>query len=197
MVAALPPPDGPVGFVHGDLWQGNTLWDDGEHVGTLDWDYAGVGHPIVDIGSLRWDLAVLGGGGHDELVTGWEEASGATLAVETVARADLVAVLASPPDLALWLPNFHAQGRPDLTLDLVTARRDTFVRARPRRSSAEPFRVRKGAGSGALRTRNGVIGQAPGHGRPLHRTPSLRHLPRPVPPGRAEPDARPPAATWS
>ncbi|HEV7720304.1 MAG TPA: phosphotransferase [Iamia sp.] len=128
VVAALPPPDGPLGFVHGDLWQGNTLWDDGEHVGTLDWDYAGVGPPIVDIGSLRWDLAVLGGGGHDEIATGWEEASGRPLSPEAVAGADLVALLASVPDLALWLPNFHAQGRPDLTLDLVSARRDAFAR---------------------------------------------------------------------
>jgi hypothetical protein len=129
VVGSLPPLEGTPGFVHGDLWQGNTLWDDGEHVGTLDWDYAGVGHPVVDIGSLRWDLAVLGGGGHDEVVSGWEEASGRQLAPEDVARADLVAVLASPPDLALWLPNFHAQGRADLTLDVVTTRRTTFARS--------------------------------------------------------------------
>lgn len=126
-VAATPAPSGPTGFVHGDLWQGNTLWDDGEHVGTLDWDHAGVGHPTVDLGSLRWDLAVLGGG-PDEVLGGWEEASGRRLPPEDVGRADLVAVLASPPDLALWLPNFHAQGRPDLTLDLVTTRRDAFAR---------------------------------------------------------------------
>jgi hypothetical protein len=128
-VAATPAPTGPTGFVHGDLWQGNTLWDDGEHVGTLDWDHAGVGHPTVDLGSLRWDLAVLGGGGGaEEVLVGWEEAGGRRLPPEDVGRADLVAVLASPPDLALWLPNFHAQGRPDLTLDLVTTRRDAFAR---------------------------------------------------------------------
>ncbi len=127
-VAATPLPEGPTGLVHGDLWQGNTVWDDDEHVGTLDWDHAGVGHPLVDLGSLRWDLAVLAGEGHDDVVRGWEEASGRRLAPEDVARADLVAVLASPPDLALWLPNFHAQGRTDLTLDVVTARRDAFAR---------------------------------------------------------------------
>ena len=128
-VAATPAPSGPTGFVHGDLWQGNTLWDDGEHVGTLDWDHAGVGHPLVDLGSLRWDLAVLGGGGHDDVVAGWSEVSGTTLTPEEVARGDLVAVLASVPDLSLWLPNFHAQGRPDLTLEVVTARRDAFARS--------------------------------------------------------------------
>jgi len=25
------------GFVHGDLWQGNTLWDDSRFIGTVDW----------------------------------------------------------------------------------------------------------------------------------------------------------------
>ncbi|HEX7133907.1 MAG TPA: aminoglycoside phosphotransferase family protein [Iamia sp.] len=128
-VAATPAPTGPPVLVHGDLWQGNTLWDDGEHVGTLDWDYAGVGHPLVDLGSLRWDLAVLAGEGHDDVIAGWQEASDRRLPDEEVARGDLVAVLASPPDLALWLPNFHAQGRPDLTLEVVTARRDAFARA--------------------------------------------------------------------
>lgn len=128
VVAATPAPDGPLGLVHGDLWQGNTLWAGGVHTGTLDWDHAGVGHPLVDLGSLRWDLAVLGGGGHDEVVRGWEEASGRRLDAAAVARGDLVAVLASVPDLALWLPNFHAQGRTDLTLDQVTARRDAFAR---------------------------------------------------------------------
>lgn len=127
-VATTPAPESPTGLVHGDLWQGNTLWDDGEHVGTLDWDHAGTGHPTVDLGSLRWDLAVLGGGGEDDVLVGWSEAAGRRLAPEEVARGDLVAVLASPPDLALWLPNFHAQGRPDLTLDVVTARRDAFAR---------------------------------------------------------------------
>jgi aminoglycoside phosphotransferase (APT) family kinase protein len=116
-------------LVHGDLWQGNTLWSGGVHTGTLDWDHAGVGHPLIDLGSLRWDLAVLGGGGHDDLVAGWSEATGTTLSAEDVARGDLVAVTASAPDLALWLPNFHAQGRTDLTLDVVTSRRDAFAGA--------------------------------------------------------------------
>jgi len=127
-VDALPAPTPPSTLVHGDLWQGNTLWHGRAHTGTLDWDHAGVGHPLVDLGSLRWDLAVLAGGGHDDVVAGWSEASSTTLDPEDVARGDLVAVLASVPDLALWLPNFHAQGRPDLTLDLVPARRDAFAR---------------------------------------------------------------------
>ena len=42
-VAATRPDDGRLGLVHGDLWYGNTLWDDGRLTAVLDWDCAGVG----------------------------------------------------------------------------------------------------------------------------------------------------------
>ena len=42
-VAASRPDDGRLGLVHGDLWHGNTLWDDGRLAAVLDWDCAGVG----------------------------------------------------------------------------------------------------------------------------------------------------------
>ena len=43
-VAATRPHDDQPGLVHGDLWHGNTLWDDyGRLTAVLDWDCAGVG----------------------------------------------------------------------------------------------------------------------------------------------------------
>jgi aminoglycoside phosphotransferase (APT) family kinase protein len=42
-VAATRPEDDHLGLVHGDLWYGNTLWDDGRLTAVLDWDCAGVG----------------------------------------------------------------------------------------------------------------------------------------------------------
>ena len=44
-VAATRPEDDHLGLVHGDLWHGNTLWDDGRLTAVLDWDCAGVGRP--------------------------------------------------------------------------------------------------------------------------------------------------------
>ena len=44
VAAEQAPPARAPGFVHGDLWQGNTLWDaDGALTGVVDWDSAGVG----------------------------------------------------------------------------------------------------------------------------------------------------------
>ncbi len=128
VLAATPAPAGR-SLVHGDLWQGNTLWQEDRLTAVVDWDYAGVGHPTIDLGTLRWDLTVLNGGGADDVLFGWQQASGSELTKPEVAWGDVSALCASPPDLTAWLGNFHSQGRPDLTLEIVRARRNAFARA--------------------------------------------------------------------
>jgi aminoglycoside phosphotransferase (APT) family kinase protein len=113
-------------FVHGDFWQGNTLWDEGEYRGAIDWDCAGVGPAGIDLGSLRCDAAVIYGPlAADYVTAGWEESMGRP--PDDLAYWDVVSCLCSPPDLSYWLPNFHHQGRTDLDLDLVTERRDALM----------------------------------------------------------------------
>jgi aminoglycoside phosphotransferase (APT) family kinase protein len=46
-VAATRPDDGRVGLVHGHLWHGNTLWEDGRLTAVLDWGRAGCLIPEV------------------------------------------------------------------------------------------------------------------------------------------------------
>jgi len=56
------PPTGSLSVLaHGDLWQGNTLWNDGTVSGVVDWDCAGTGAPGMDLGSLRCDVALCYG----------------------------------------------------------------------------------------------------------------------------------------
>jgi aminoglycoside phosphotransferase (APT) family kinase protein len=52
-IASLPVPDGELVFVHGDLWQGNTVWIGDSCSGMIDWDAAGAGSPGIDLGTLR------------------------------------------------------------------------------------------------------------------------------------------------
>ena len=114
-------------LVHGDLWQGNTVWAGDRLSGLVDWDGAGAGVPGVDIGSLRCDAALCyGTAAAAELLRGWEEAAGRAAA--DIAYWDAVAGLATPPDLG-WFPTAIAeQGRPDLDRALLLERRDSFLR---------------------------------------------------------------------
>ena len=126
-VAATRPEDDQLGLVHGDLWYGNTLWDDGRLTAVLDWDCAGMGAGI-DLGSLRCDAAWCHGveaAGH--ILRGWEAQAGRP--ASDVPYWDAVAALASPPDMG-WFPvSMAAQGRPDLTREVMLERRDAFLGA--------------------------------------------------------------------
>ena len=125
-LADLPPSRAPEGFVHGDLWQGNALWAGETLAALVDWDCAGAGPAGVDLGSLRCDAAVcFGAGAADDVLAGWEEAAGRPAA--EVARWDVVAALSTPPDMG-WFPGAIAgQGRPDLSREVLLARRDAFL----------------------------------------------------------------------
>ena len=43
--ASLPVPDGELVLVHGDLWQGNTVWNGDSCSGMIDWEPRAPGHP--------------------------------------------------------------------------------------------------------------------------------------------------------
>lgn len=115
-------------FVHGDLWQGNTLWTGDHLVGLIDWDCAGAGPAGVDIGSLRCDAALCFGlDTVDHVLRGWEEAAGRP--AEDVAYWDVVAALSTPPQLDWFVESIVGQGRPDLDRQTLVRRRDEFLRA--------------------------------------------------------------------
>jgi aminoglycoside phosphotransferase (APT) family kinase protein len=127
-VAAARPDDSQLGLVHGDMWYGNTLWDDGRLTAVLDWDCAGVGPAGLDLGSLRCDAAWCHGvEAAEDVLCGWETEAGRP--ARDVAYWDAVAALASPPDMG-WFPlSMALQGRPDLTREVMLARRDAFLDA--------------------------------------------------------------------
>jgi aminoglycoside phosphotransferase (APT) family kinase protein len=114
-------------FVHGDLWQGNALWQGATVTGLIDWDCAGAGDPGVDLGSLRCDAALCYGmQAPVHVLRGWQEEAGRP--ADRVAYWDLVAALSSPPDMG-WFPvSMALQGRPDLDRPTMLARRDEFLR---------------------------------------------------------------------
>lgn len=127
-VNARPMPQDRTVFVHGDLWQGNTLWVGEACVGLIDWDSAGAGHDGVDLGSVRLDAAIMFGlPAAAQALAGWQRATGREAA--GLAYWDIVAALSTPTDIAQWLPAIHGQGRTDLDLPTVHHRREAFLRA--------------------------------------------------------------------
>ena len=126
---AHPTPDAPTVFVHGDLWQGNTMWDGDRFVGLIDWETAGAGHPGVDLGCMRWDATMLFGGSvEDEILAGWEDATGR--AAHDVAYWDLVSVLNYPTQMGRLVSSMVEQGRSDLDAQTLTSRRDAYVESK-------------------------------------------------------------------
>ncbi len=127
-IASLPAPGDPATMIHGDLWQGNTLWSDGTCSGIIDWDCAGAGAPGIDLGTLRLDAALYHGvPAAQEILLGWQQAAGR--APDDLAYWDLVAALTTVGDMADCLPPLSDHGREDLSAPTLTRRRDAFLQA--------------------------------------------------------------------
>jgi aminoglycoside phosphotransferase (APT) family kinase protein len=137
-IASLPVPCGELVFVHGDLWQGNTIWNGDSCSGMIDWDAAGAGPPGIDLGTLRLDVALFFGSSAlastglppaGEVLAGWQQAAGRT--AEHVAYWDVAAALCTVGDMTYCLPGnvLGELGHPDLDAALLTARRDAFLAA--------------------------------------------------------------------
>jgi aminoglycoside phosphotransferase (APT) family kinase protein len=64
-------------LVHGDCWQGNTMWRGDTFIGFVDWESTGRGPVGIDLGFLRMDVAVhVGPERLDAVLTGWLDAGG-------------------------------------------------------------------------------------------------------------------------
>lgn len=94
-VIAGPPPALPACFIHRDYHPGNTLWSGGRLTGVVDWTTGSWGPAAVDIGHLRWNLALdEGPAAADRFMPG-----SAHPYWDLVTAADVAPDLA-PPDLA-------------------------------------------------------------------------------------------------
>jgi aminoglycoside phosphotransferase (APT) family kinase protein len=127
-ISELPLPGGATVLVHGDLWQGNTMWSQDVCTGVIDWDAAGAGSPGIDLGTLRLDAALYyGPGTAAQILDGWRQAAGRE--AEHVAYWDVVAALTTVGDMAQCLPPLLDHHRPDLDARILTSRRNAFLGA--------------------------------------------------------------------
>jgi aminoglycoside phosphotransferase (APT) family kinase protein len=112
-------------FLHGDVWAGNMLWEDDRCVALIDWKTAGVGHPGVDLGGLRAQVAVqYGQDAAAHVLEGWQRQAGREAVA--VPYWDAVAAL-NTPIVTPEGPGFAGDGSP-LDAEALTERRDAFLR---------------------------------------------------------------------
>lgn len=103
--------------MHGDVWPGDTMVAGDTVSALIDWKTAGVGHPGVDLGELRKQVAVLyDDDAPDRVRERWERASGTR--ADAVPYWDAVAALNTPT--GSYSP--HAADRRDDFLRAAMAR---------------------------------------------------------------------------
>jgi len=108
-------------FVHADYWPGNTLWRDGHLVAVIDWEDAGFGDPMVDVADCTNDLRFIE---MDDLADRFVDkyAAESSNDMKSLPLWNIIAQTHPFPDIAKWLPSFHAMGWPDITVDELRAR---------------------------------------------------------------------------
>jgi aminoglycoside phosphotransferase (APT) family kinase protein len=108
-------------FVHADYWPGNTLWRDGRLVAVIDWEDAGFGDPMVDVADCATDLRFIGQDDMaDRFIDKYADESGNDM--KSLPLWNIIAQTHPFPDIAKWLPSFHAMGWPNMTVGELRAR---------------------------------------------------------------------------
>jgi aminoglycoside phosphotransferase (APT) family kinase protein len=102
-------PEGPLTFVHGDLWPGNLLFNGDRLTGIVDWGDAGVGHPALEVTYMAADLRVATGSQdiHEAVIDAYEAIRGP---LPNRAWWEVAGYLRFPTDPAYWLAGWTEAG---------------------------------------------------------------------------------------
>jgi aminoglycoside phosphotransferase (APT) family kinase protein len=106
-IASLVPADRV--YVHHDFWPGNTLWVDEKLVAVIDWEGGWIGDPALDVAYCALDIRLLGMDSvADHFIEEYRRISGRALA--NLRYWEINAVCRPMPDVAEWVPGWHAVG---------------------------------------------------------------------------------------
>jgi aminoglycoside phosphotransferase (APT) family kinase protein len=100
-----PPVSGPATPLHGDAKLGNCMWQDGRLTALLDWEMAGVGEPLIEMGYLLWTFESYrnpdspGWWTRDQVIARWQQRTGRTVQglarYEVLGMAKVITILAA------------------------------------------------------------------------------------------------------
>ena len=89
-------------LLHGDFWPGNTIWSDDKLVGVIDWEDAGVGDPLADLGNGRLETLMFFGLEASEMFTSYYKTLMPHLDYSNLPYWDLCAALRPAGEMADW-----------------------------------------------------------------------------------------------
>jgi len=125
----LPQPSHPA-LLHGDFWPGNWLWRSDRLAAVIDWEDAGMGHPLLDLACARLDLTWI----HTPAAAAaFTHSYMNNLPVDGawLPWFDLCAVLRLArmvaDDLENWAGFFHQRGRTDITPGFIQEQVQAFA----------------------------------------------------------------------
>lgn len=117
---------GPRRLLHGDFWPGNVVWSGDAIAAVIDWENAGLGDPLSDVGITRLDLLwAFGAAAFDAFTGRYVERTGIDTA--DLALWDVIAALRPVGNFSVWAADWAAFGRPDLTPASMRAAHTWFV----------------------------------------------------------------------
>lgn len=110
----------PNALLHGDIWNGNLLWQGSRLSGIIDWEDAWIGDPLLDLAGIRLDLACEFGMKYSEFFTSFYS-SFRKINLLNLPHWDLVASLWFTrfinEDFVNYPGFFDQYNRPDITID--------------------------------------------------------------------------------
>ncbi|WP_152363934.1 phosphotransferase family protein [Microlunatus speluncae] len=113
VLSRLPCSTEPAGFVHDDIAPGNVIWTTSRGPVLIDWEGAGSGPAGLDLGNVRFELALRHGAHTADLVLeGWRR-NGSVAVPDDLPYWDLSAALNTPVNLASWSSDPIATERRD------------------------------------------------------------------------------------
>lgn len=107
-------------LLHGDFWPGNTMWRDGVLVSIIDWEDAGIGDSLADLGNGRLEILMFFGSEASEEFTSRYKSLRSDLSYDNLPFWDLYAALRPAGKMADW-------GLDDVTLNKLQAGHKDFV----------------------------------------------------------------------
>jgi aminoglycoside phosphotransferase (APT) family kinase protein/8-oxo-dGTP pyrophosphatase MutT (NUDIX family) len=89
-------------LLHGDFWPGNTMWKNDKLIGVIDWEDAGIGDPLADLGNGRLEILMFFGVDAMEEFTVRYKAVMPDLNYDNLPFWDLCAALRPAGKMASW-----------------------------------------------------------------------------------------------